>query len=99
MTQTRNLIDEGKSIKEIAKLRELAEATIIDHVEKLKEKEPNLNIRHLRDGFSVSRYKKIHSAFQKIGTSDGGKRPLSPVMAILGNGYSFEELRIVRLLL
>ena len=99
LTQTKNFLNEGKSIQEIAKLRELTEGTVIDHIEKIKEKEPAFNIRHIREGFPASRYKKIYSAFQKVGTSDGGKRPLTPVMKILGNGYSFEELRIVRLFL
>ena len=99
VTQTKNLLIENKSIEEIAKIRELSPATIIDHIEKIKEKEPNTNIRHIRENFSSTRYKKIHAAFQKAGTRDGGKRPLSPVMEILGKGYSFDELRIVRLFL
>jgi hypothetical protein len=98
-TQTKNLIIEGKSLEEISKIRELVLDTIIGHIEKIKDKEPNINIRHIRDGFPLARFKKIYSAFQKVGTTDGGKRPLTPVLRILGNGYSFEELRIVRLFL
>lgn len=99
VTQTMNMVVEGRSIEEIAKARELTHGTVIDHLEKIKEKDPNVSMRHIRDAFPVTRFKKIYSAFQQVGTSDGGKRPLSPVMSLLGKGYSFDELRIVRLFL
>lgn len=99
VTQTMNMVVEGRSIEEIAKARELTQGTVIDHLEKIKEKDPNVSMRHIRDAMPVTRFKKIYSAFQQVGTSDGGKRPLSPVMSLLGKGYSFDELRIVRLFL
>lgn len=97
--QTKALVLKGKSIAEIAKERELTEGTVIDHLEKLKVKDPNIDIRHIKEALPVSRYKKIYSAFRQVGTVDGGKRPLSPVMSLLGKGYDFDELRIVRLFL
>ncbi|HEY9481151.1 MAG TPA: helix-turn-helix domain-containing protein [Candidatus Paceibacterota bacterium] len=96
---TKELLLEGKSIAEIAAKRELTEGTIIDHLEKIKAKEPQISMYHLRDTVPVSRFKKIMSAFQQVGTTDGGQRPLSPVMSLLGKGYEFDELRIVRLFL
>ncbi len=99
VTVTKDLLEAGKSIAEIAAERMLVAGTIIDHIEKIKAKEPTINLRHLRDAMPVTRYKKISAAFQKLGTVDGGNRPLSPVMALLGKGYTFEELRVVRLFL
>jgi uncharacterized protein YpbB len=97
--QTKALLLEGKTIEEIAKARELTRGTVIDHVEKIHAKEPQISLAHIRDAFPVGRYKKIYSAFQQLGTSEGGKRPLTPVMSLLGKGYEFDELRIVRLFL
>jgi hypothetical protein len=97
--QTKAMVLEGKSIAEIAALRELVAGTIIDHLEKIKEKEPQISLYHLRETVPATRFKKIYSAFQQLGTIDGGKRPLSPVMSLLGKGYSFDELRVVRLFL
>lgn len=97
--QTKELLEAGKSLAEIAAARELTVGTVLDHVEKIRAKEPNFNIHHLRETVPATRFKKMASAFQKVGTVDGGKRPLSPVMAILGKGYTFEDLRLVRLFL
>lgn len=97
--QTRELLEAGKSLAEIAAERELTVGTLLDHVEKIRAREPNFNIYHLREAVPSTRFKKIHAAFQKVGTVEGGKRPLSPVMSILGKGYTFEELRLVRLFL
>jgi ATP-dependent DNA helicase PIF1 len=97
--QTKAMIIEGKTIEEIAKARELTEGTIIDHVEKIHEKNPEISLFHIRHAFPASRFKKIYSAFQQLGTIEGGKRPLTPVMSLLGKGYEFDELRVVRLFL
>ncbi len=96
---TRELLLEGKTTRQIAEARTLTRGTIIDHIEKLLVGEPRLNIAHLRAEIPVTRYKKIYAAFQKVGTADGGKRPLTPVQAILGPGFSYEDLRLVRLFL
>jgi hypothetical protein len=96
---TRELLLLGKSTKQIAEERSLTRGTILDHVEKLKAKEPSLNLAHLREELPVSKFKKVWAAFQKAGTADGGKRPLSPVAAIVGPTFSYEDLRLVRLFL
>jgi len=99
ITKTKELLEEGKTLTQIMKERELTEGTILDHFEKIKAKDPAFNMYHLRESITVTRFKKIQAAFQKIGTVGGGKRPLSPVMELLGKGFTFEELRIVRLFL
>jgi uncharacterized protein YpbB len=97
MAATKELLLHGKSTKQIAEERMLTRGTILDHIEKLKAKEPSLNLAHLREEIPVTRYKKIVAAFQKAGTAEGGKRPLTPVADILGSGFSYEDLRLVRL--
>jgi hypothetical protein len=97
--KTKDMLEMGLSANHIAVSRKLGLGTILTHIEKLKEKHPDLDIKHIRDTVPISRFKKIASAFAKAGTSEGGKRPLSPVKDILGSGFSFEELRVVRLFL
>jgi ATP-dependent exoDNAse (exonuclease V) alpha subunit len=96
---TKALIDEGKTIREVARERELSAETIIGHIEELREEDPNWNISHLRDILPVTRFKKISMAFHQVGVQEGGQRPLSPVKHKLGPGFTFEEIRIVRLFL
>jgi uncharacterized protein YpbB len=96
---TRGLFESGLSVKEIAKVRNLAESTIFGHIVKIKEEDPKFNISSLRDSISKAKFQKIYGAFQKVGTMDGGKRPLAPVIDILGPRFTFDELRLVRLFL
>jgi hypothetical protein len=96
---TKALIDEGKTIREVARERELSAETIIGHIEELRAEDPSWNISHLRDILPVTRFKKITMAFHAFGVQEGGQRPLSPVKHKLGPGFTFEEIRIVRLFL
>jgi ATP-dependent DNA helicase PIF1 len=96
---TRALIDEGKSIREVAAERGLSFDTILRHIEEEKEKDPRWDISHLRDALPVTRFRKIAMAFHAIGVEEGGKRLLSPVKNKLGSGFTFEEIRLVRLFL
>jgi hypothetical protein len=96
---TKSMIDEGLSVREVAKARNLTFDTILKHIEDLKEEDPRWNISHLRDGLPVTRFKKIASAFHRVGVQEGGGRALSPVKQILGNSFTFEEIRLVRLFL
>ncbi len=73
--------------------------TIISHLEKIKEKDSKFNLYSIKDSLPGTKFQKIYAAFAKVGTSEGGKRPTSPVKELLGPGYSFEEIRIVRLFL
>lgn len=94
--ETKNLLLEGKNISEIAKLRSLKETTIIDHVEKLLEQDPKLNLSLLKKSIPKDRLGKITDALKK-GGADGGVYRLTPAKIILGADYSFEEIRIGRL--
>ena len=99
VSETKNLIGEGLSIKEVAKKRELKETTITDHVEKIIAKNPDFDISHLRKDISDSRYDEIVEAFQETKPDKKGIYPLSPVKEILGDDFSYDEIRLVRLFL
>ncbi len=90
---------EGKTIEVIAKERSLTVGTILDHLETSKEKDPTISFFKIRESMSSSRLQKITSAFQKIGTQEGGKRLLGPVYELLGGKIPYDELRKVRLTL
>lgn len=96
--ETKNLWQEGKTITEIADVRGLKNETIIDHLEKLKDLEPELDLARLRDSISATRLKKITDALMKSGM-EGGVYRLSPAKNILGPSFTFEEIRLARLLL
>ncbi len=87
---TRRLVEEGKSLAQIAKERNLAESTIIGHLEKLKGLDRLPSIEHLKP--PKRDLDKILAAFAE---SKDGK--LLPVFDKLGKKYSFETLRLARL--
>jgi len=97
--ETLELLLAGKQSAEIAQARNLTRDTIIDHIQKIKEKDPFVDLSRIKKEIPASRFAKIFAAFQKEGTKDGGKRPLSPVKNRLGSKFSYDELKLVRLFL
>ncbi len=97
--ETKILLEKGLLIKEIAKERNLKPETIIDHIEKIRQENPNFNIYNLKNSIPANKFKNIYMAFRKIGISPEGKYPLSPVRELLGPKFSYEDLRLVRLFL
>ncbi|MCX6761581.1 MAG: DNA helicase RecQ [Candidatus Moranbacteria bacterium] len=90
--ETKKMLNAGLTIEKIAGARGLSPTTIIDHIEKLKASGEEIVIDHLR--LPEERFRKIKSAFEKSGGT-----MLSPVREILGEDYSYEELRVARLFL
>ncbi len=89
---TKTFLLEKKSIKEIAKLREFSEDTIIGHIEKLIEAGEKIDIEHLLP--SKKETKKIIDTFKKLET-----RKLTPVFDELVKQKcrsDYQILRIVR---
>jgi lipoate-protein ligase A len=76
----------------MAEARSMTEGTILGHLEKLKAKDPDLDISYLHP--EEERFVKIKKAFEK---SAEGK--LTPVKRSLDDTYTFEELRLARLFL
>jgi ATP-dependent DNA helicase RecQ len=87
---TRRLLSEGRSPEEVAAERGLALNTIMGHVEAMVDGGEDLNLDRLMP--ASDRAAEIRSAFEAAGTL-----MLSPVRELLGEGYSYEELRLVRL--
>lgn len=96
--KTMNYLIQKETLEEISKKRKLGIETIVKHVEDLlsegilKQKD----IKHIKPtGKNFDKkLKEILSAFKKTG---GTK--LSPVKGLLGDKYSFEEIRFARLFL
>ncbi|HRY62981.1 MAG TPA: helix-turn-helix domain-containing protein [Candidatus Paceibacterota bacterium] len=95
---TKNMLDEGKTLLEVSFERDLSSSTVLDHCEKIKLAYPEFNFERLAKIISPARQKKIKEALIK-GGKEGGKYLLSPAKNKLGSGYSFEDIRLVRLLL
>ena len=80
-------VEQKKSIEEISKLRNLSQETIIDHLEKTKNK---FDIEYLKP--EKKKFEKIKKTFEKT-----GELKLSPVKEILGDEFSYLEIRLARL--
>lgn len=92
--ETRKLMEKKHSIEEMVNIRGLTRATILTHVERLANEDPDLDIGHLKP--RESDFSRINLAFEK---SQAGLHALSPVKAILGEEYSYDEIRLVRIFL
>ncbi|MCK4781485.1 AAA family ATPase [Candidatus Parcubacteria bacterium] len=90
--KTKALVDAKMGIKKIAKQRELTEATIMSHLEKLVKDRADINLEYLRPPECV--LEEINLAFQESRCWQ-----LAPARAILGDTFSYDEIRLARLFL
>ena len=88
--KTQALLKNNATIKEIADNRGMTKATIISHLEKLKEVGESDVFQYLRPKDSVLLV--IEKAFIKSGDTK-----LAPVHRILKGKYTYEQLRLARL--
>lgn len=88
------MIQSGKAITDVAKMRGRTEETIFEHLESLRAlgKLSTQDIAHLSFG-SEQDIAKIHDTFRALGTDK-----LSPVFEKLAGIYSYKKLRIARLM-
>ncbi|HBM45952.1 MAG: AAA ATPase [Parcubacteria group bacterium GW2011_GWF2_38_76] len=93
---TKKMLDEGKTLLEISVERDLNTGTILDHCEKIRLTNPEFDFSKLAKIISSARQNKIKEALIK-GGKEGGKYLLSPAKNKLGAGFSFEDIRLVRL--
>ena len=91
--ETKKLVLQELSISEIAKRRGLSEGTIINHLTYLVTTGDDVNIGYLMP--PAERLARIRGAFQKAGSFQF----LAPVRDLLGEDYSYDEIRLVRLYL
>lgn len=94
--KTLALIQEGASLSQIANARGITESTIIDHIVSLHATDKisydqvhALCSRRVLDGLDA-----IYAAFEKKGSDK-----LSPAWKALGEKYSFDELKLAKVLL
>ncbi len=94
--KTLSLVQEGCSLSEIVKARGLTESTVIDHLVSLQatgklsyDQVHGLCSKHILNGLAD-----ITNAFEKKGSDK-----LSPAWKALGERYSFDELKLAKLLL
>jgi ATP-dependent DNA helicase RecQ len=85
---TLDLYRQGRSVDDIAKERNLKAGTIISHLADLIEAGETIDVEHL---IQPGHYEIIVETLQKEG--DG---VLKPVKDILGDGYSYDEIKLVR---
>ncbi|HLG29838.1 MAG TPA: helix-turn-helix domain-containing protein, partial [Candidatus Brocadiales bacterium] len=76
------------TINEIAQKRGLAFSTIVSHIEKLILDGEDISVDSIVD---CEKQQRIRMALKELGTEF-----LSPAKEKLGNGYSYEEIRLVR---
>ena len=89
---TKNYLRLKMTIGQISDKRGLAPGTIINHIEKIAATDPQLDISYLKP--APERLARIMVAFKN---ADG--IALSPVREVLGEDYSFDELRLARIFL
>jgi len=85
---TLDLYRQGRSIKEIARERNLKSSTIISHLAELIEAGEAIDVEEL---IQPEHYEVIADALQRAGGDT-----LRPVKDVLGDEYSYEEIRLVR---
>ena len=89
---TQGLLQQGFSIAEAARERGLKAGTIISHLEQLLELGESFQLNQLE--FDEERLEDISRAFDQRGFEK-----LAPVRQLLGDGYSWDELRLARVLI
>jgi ATP-dependent DNA helicase RecQ len=88
--ETQKLVHKKISIEEMASLRGVSAWTIMSHIEKLLRAGENIDIDYLRP--PVEQLEIIKAAFLQSGGT-----AFFPVREILGEQFSYEELRLARL--
>lgn len=96
--ETKQLILQKKSIEEIMKIRNFSQSNSFSHLEKIIDHSPSVDISYLLNSklckTSHEEGKEIQNAFLECGMDR-----LKPAFEHLNEKYSYEQLRIVRLLI
>ena len=89
--QTRELLEQGLTIGETATRRGLTTMTITNHIDRLVAEGVAIDLRPLLPPDGVMR--EIAAEFRNAGSFDS---PLRPIKDALGDGVSYDEIRVVR---
>ena len=90
LSETKRLYLDGFSVEEIASERGIAPKTIVTHLEKIARFDPKFDLERLLP--PADRFEFIGAALRAEGSGY-----LAPVKETLGDDYSYEEIRMVRL--
>ena len=88
--ETLSLISQKLSIGQIAQQRDLAETTIIGHLERLAAQGAGVDLEHLMP--SAEKLNQIEEAFDAVGGAF-----LKPVREFLGAEFTYDQLRLARI--
>ena len=91
-SQTLILINQGLTLKQVAKKRKLTVNTIVAHIEKISQMKKTVNIDHLSP--PKEQVELMRPLFAQL-----GYERLSPIKELLGEKYSYDEIRLVRIFL
>jgi len=95
---TKDLVQKGLDLIQIARERSLNTATIIDHCEKIKEKDPAINLKNLAKDIPTGKLIQLKSILKKC-KDENGRYPLTPAKEMAGDEVTYDELRLARLLI
>ena len=87
---TRELLRQGLGIADIAKERGLSQGTVLTHVERIVKAGESVDLSPFLP--SSERVERINAALRTA-----GEERLAPVKELLGDDYSYDEIRLVRL--
>lgn len=86
--RTMELVKQGLNMEEIAEKRGLAAGTIASHIEKLILSGAGIDIGRF---VSAEKQQEIYGCMERLGTQS-----LTPLKENLGDGYSYDEIRLAR---
>ncbi len=93
---TKELLENGKNIRQIAKERNLTPGTITHHIEQIVSEFPETNISHIKPNQkNIDLVKKINKKLK--GEEIGKLNPIKLILEKEGKNLSFEEIRIAKL--
>jgi ATP-dependent DNA helicase RecQ len=92
MDFTKQLLTQKVSVDEICKQRSLKLSTVVEHIEKIVQMDSALDISYLYP--DKKRLLVIKNAFEET-----GGWLLTPVKEILGEDFSFDEIKIARIVI
>jgi ATP-dependent exoDNAse (exonuclease V) alpha subunit len=96
---TEDLVKEGKNIEEIMETRGLAESTIIGHILKIHEKNPEINLSFCKPNSEVikeifSAYKNVKAKANEDDFTEDGKLKLQKVYGQLQKKYDYNSIKL-----
>ncbi len=100
--KTKYLIEKSDTLIQLATNRKLAKSTIVQHLERIKEEEPELDINKYKPTGEL--YDKVETVLLKLMTrkllenfTDDGKLRMKPVFEALDGKVSYDDIRLCML--